>query len=222
MRFKLAFILLITVSLSIVTTPASARNSAQDIKYNKIRSLAPNINPKALKLALTAYYHARANGLDRKEILTVVDFTHPSSEERLWVFDLKNDQLLFRTYVTHGKYTGSLYARHFSNRPGSEESSIGLFLTENPYYGHVGYAMRLAGLEPGINNNAERRAIVVHGAQYADAHYVAKYGRLGRSWGCFAVAAQEVHEIISVIKDGTLIFAYYPDQYWLSHSRFLS
>jgi hypothetical protein len=187
-----------------------------------INSQADNINPNVLKLSLLAYVSARHKGLDDKQLLTIIDYSKPSTERRLWVVDLRYGKVLFNTWVSHGKNSGNVMATSFSNQPGSLKSSIGLFLTQNPYNGGNGYSLRLLGLEQGINDKAYARDIVVHGAWYADPMVIKKYGQIGRSWGCPAVSPAMVQPLIDTIKDNTLVFAYYPDQNWLKHSSFLA
>ena len=211
-------LLLLGASAAPITCNAQAPTTEEVVR---LCSAAPRLNPEVLKLALTAYHHARDEGLDEQEILTIVDYTLPSNIPRLWTFDLHSNTVLYRSVVTHGSGSGLLYPHHFSNKPGSYESSVGLFLTESVYNGHVGYALRLAGLEHNINDNAEDRAIVVHGAKYADPTFIEKYGRLGRSEGCFALPTDVYKPVINTIDEGTLIFSYYPDDYWLSHSKYL-
>jgi hypothetical protein len=186
-----------------------------------LKAKASNINTEVLRLSLIAYSKARKRGLDQKQILTVIDYSKPSYEKRLWVFDMRSNKTLYNTWVSHGKNSGDVYATSFSNRVHSLQSSIGVFLTEETYFGGLGYALRLNGLEPGINDNALRRATVMHGARYVNAETVRRYGRVGRSWGCPAVSTDLVKPIINTIKNNTLVFAYYPDRHWLSHSRYL-
>jgi hypothetical protein len=181
-----------------------------------------NINSTVLRLSLTAYVRARQRGLDSKQLLTVIDFSEPSSQKRLWVFDLKRNRTLFNTWVSHGKNSGDISATSFSNQHGSLKSSIGVFVTDQSYVGLDGYSLHISGLEPGINDNAYRRNVVLHGASYVNADIIRKYGRVGRSWGCFAVNKQLSSSLINDIKNNTVVVAYYPDRYWLSHSRFIS
>jgi hypothetical protein len=206
---------------SITVSPES-----QDWVNQQMRSInaqANNLDPHVLKLSLAAYLKARRQGLDHKQLLTIIDYSKPSSERRLWVVDLKNGKVLFNTWVTHGKNSGQLRATSFSNEPGSLKSSIGVFVTEvTPYMGGNGYSLRLSGLEHGINDNAYRRDIVVHGAWYADPTVIRKYGQIGRSWGCPAVSEKTIRPLINTIKDNTLVVAYYPDRHWLNHSTFLT
>ncbi len=130
-----------------------------------------------LELALRAARNARARGVEvRSDLLTVIDYTLPSTETRLWVFDLAGSRLLFRDLVAHGQSTGELLSRVFSNRPGSKQTSLGLFLTADTYSGRNGYSLRLHGLEPGVNDRALERAIVMHGADYVSPDFARARG----------------------------------------------
>lgn len=182
---------------------------------------APTLDPQILKLALTAYANAHRLGLDSREILTVIDYHDPDYEKRLWVFDLKDNDLLFNTYVAHGQGSGNVYADRFSDDAQTHESSIGLYETENTYYGHKGLSLRLDGLDKGFNDNALAREIVMHGAWYVQPQFATEYGRIGNSWGCPAVPVAQAAPIINTIKGGTLIFAYAPEWSWLHSSRYL-
>lgn len=192
----------------------------QEIKI--INAQADNIDQDVLKLSLQAYLNARKKGLDNKQLLTIIDYSKPSSERRLWVVDLKRGKVLFNTWVSHGKNSGQVMATSFSNTPGSLKSSIGVFVTDQPYDGGNGYSLRLKGLERGINDNAYNRDIVIHGAWYADHDVIKKYGQIGRSWGCPAVSPKMAAPLINTIKSDTLVVAYYPDKNWLQNSAFLS
>ncbi len=187
-----------------------------------INSQASNIDNTVLKLGLLAYAHATRKGMNKRSLLTIIDYSKPSSERRLWVVDLRNDKVLFNTWVSHGKNSGNVMATSFSNQPGSLKSSIGVFLTESPYMGGNGYSLRLNGLERGINDNALRRDIVVHGAWYADPGVIKRYGQIGRSWGCPAVSPSTAAPLINTIKNHTLVVVYYPDRNWLNRSTFLA
>lgn len=218
MKF-LRMILMLTTLIFINKTAFSQCHNI--FLYRAALPLAENINPKVLELAINAYDKARKTGLDTKGILTIVDYSLPSSKKRMWVLNLNAQKLMHYSFVTHGSGSGLLYARQFSNTPGSFKSSLGLFLTKHPYDGQVGHALRLEGLEPGFNDNAEPRGIVVHAAEYADQNFINQYGRLGRSEGCFALPVSTSQNIINSIEDGTLIFAYYPDEHWLKQSHYL-
>lgn len=196
-----------TNSLSTSTESSTDITSAQ---IKKIESQAPNLSPKALVAAIKPYEKARSAGLDQQQILTIVDFSKPSTENRFYVIDFKHLKVLYNTLVAHGKNSGDNYAERFSNGIGTEESSLGLYVTEQPYWGgRDGYDLRLHGLTPGYNTNAERRAVIVHGANYVNPS-LAAHGRLGRSWGCFSLEKSMNRSVINTIKGGTLIFAYAP------------
>ncbi|MCE1202625.1 MAG: murein L,D-transpeptidase catalytic domain family protein [Bacteroidia bacterium] len=145
------------------------------------------------------------------QLVTLIDFSRPSTEKRLWTFDPKTGALLFNSLVAHGQGTGENMAVSFSNQPNSHQSSLGFFLTDTPYKGKHGLSLRLIGLEPGINNNALDRAIVVHGADYVSEQFVRQYGRLGRSHGCPALPTEMVEPFVKATAKGTLIFIYHPE-----------
>jgi len=219
---KLKLIQFVIIGIASLFSSSSIFAQCYDTSlYQMALPLAKNINPHVLELAINAYYKARQKGLDNKGILTIVDYSLPSSEKRMWVLNLNDLHLIHYSLVTHGSGSGLLYARHFSNTPESYESSLGLYLTKKSYDGQVGHALRLQGLEPGFNDNAEHRGIVVHAAEYADENFIDQYGRLGRSEGCFALPVSSSKNIIESIEDGTLIFAYYPDRDWLKQSHYL-
>ena len=172
-------------------------------------------------MARRAYDCGKSRGYFDKPILTVIDYSLPSTERRLWVLDLASGETLFHELVAHGSGSGDNFAVLFSNVEGSKQSSLGLFRTGETYEGRHGYSLRLAGLEPGVNDRAEERAIVMHGADYVTDEFAERNGRLGRSWGCPALDPDIHHRVIDTIKDGTALFAYYPDDVWLSGSAFL-
>lgn len=207
--------------MTVNASPVSL-NASRQSELQQLSGRTPGLNPKALQLGLEAYNKAQEEGLDNQHILTIIDYTKPSTARRLWVFDLNNNSVILNTYVAHGQNSGSNYATSFSDRPGSLESSLGVFLTESTYQGKHGYSLRLKGLEKGFNDRAEARDIVVHRADYATARFAQQHGRLGRSWGCLAVSPAVADSLIHTIKNGTLVFAYYPDPSWLSKSQFLS
>jgi L,D-transpeptidase-like protein len=183
---------------------------------------APGLRAEVLRLALSAAEKAEAAGLvQRRDLLTVIDYSLPSSQPRLFVFDLASKRLLFRELVAHGKNSGDNVTNAFSNSPGSLESSLGLFVTADTYNGHNGYSLRLKGLEEGFNDMALDRAIVLHGAAYVSQEAIKVLGRLGRSWGCPAVSSLVAKKIIDTIRGGSAVFAYYPEKSWLTTSAFL-
>jgi len=164
---------------------------------------------RVLAAALDAVACARTRGLGgRDDVLTLIDYSLPSTEPRLWVLDLAHGRVLFHELVAHGAGSGDNYATRFSNTDESRQSSLGLFLTGGTYEGGNGYSLRLNGLDPGVNDRAEQRKIVIHGAWYVSADHAQRYGRLGRSWGCPALPEASARGVIDAIKDGTFVFAY--------------
>jgi len=142
--------------------------------------------------------------------LTVIDFSLPSTEKRLWCIDLGTGNLLYNTYVAHGKNSGCNFAQQFSNTLNSYQSSLGFYLTADIYFGKHGKSMRLHGLEKGINDKAQERAIVVHGADYVSESFINMQGRLGRSHGCPAIPLEITSEFIERTNNGSLFFIYHP------------
>lgn len=181
-------------------------------------ALAGTIDYAVFERAIAGYN--RMGGHD-KDILTVIDFTKPSTEKRLFVIDLKLKKILFISYVAHGRNSGEKYATSFSNREGSFKSSLGFYKTENTYYGKNGYSLVLDGLERGINDKAKERAIVMHGATYANPSTIRSCGRLGRSLGCPALPLAVCKKIIDTIKGGTLLYIHGDDKTYASRSTFI-
>ena len=199
--------------------PAHVIGSAIDMA----KAADAGVSAEVLDLALTATSCAAASGaIDAAPpTLTVIDYSLPSTEPRLWVFDLATGDLLFKELVAHGKNTGDNLATKFSNQMDSRQTSLGLFVTDDPYVGSNGYSLRLDGLDVGFNDRARDRAIVMHGAPYVDSQLAASQGRIGRSWGCPALRTAIAAKVIDRIRGGSVIFSYYPDQEWLQSSRFL-
>jgi hypothetical protein len=164
----------------------------------------------AMAAAVDAYDRAVAHGdVSNPRYLTVIDYTLPSVVRRLWILDLAETAIVLRDLVAHGRGSGENVATSFSNADGSKMSSLGLFVTDAAYTGSHGYSLRLRGLDPGLNDHAYERAIVVHGAPYVS-EAAARNGRLGRSWGCAAIRTEIVRTVIDTIKNGTVLFAYGP------------
>lgn len=154
----------------------------------------------------------------KEDMLTIIDYTRPSSEKRLFVIDMVNRKLLYHSLVSHGKNSGELECTRFSNRPGSLQSSPGFYLTAETYSGRHGYSLRLDGLEAGINDQARSRAIVIHGADYVCQRYVDDYGYIGRSWGCPALPLDLKRKIIDLIKEGSCLYIHTDNQNYLGRS----
>lgn len=185
-------------------------------------AVAPAAGRTAVGVALRAMHCAVRSGVPAPNRLAVIDYSRPSTEPRLWVFDLAANKLLYAERVAHGRNSGGNHAARFSNAAGSFASSLGLFRTRDAYLGRNGYSLRMQGLEPGFNDNAMSRAIVIHGADYVSEAFVRKVGRIGRSLGCPAVRRKVAHALIDTIQDGQFVFSYYPDRKWLAQSRFVN
>lgn len=210
------------VLLSAPVVLAECKPAASEALMKALVKQAPGLKTKVLRLALDAADCAAQRGLvARKNLLTVIDYSLPSSQPRLWVFDLDGKRVLFQELVAHGKNSGGDKADFFSNASGSLATSLGLFVTGGTYVGSNGYSLRLKGLEEGVNDMAFERAIVMHGAPYVSRAAIKALGRLGRSWGCPAVRKEIARKMIDTLRGGSPIFAYYPDQEWLASSRFL-
>jgi hypothetical protein len=192
--------------------PALAGPAVEPVRQAALRRAARGISPEALSLALRAVASARAGGAAarRPDLLTIIDYSLPSTMPRLWVLDLARGKQLYRELVAHGKGTGDNYATRFSNTPDSRQSSLGLFLTGGTYQGGNGYSLKLVGLDPGLNDRAEERHIVMHGAWYVSREHARRQGRLGRSWGCPALSERIAPAVIDTIKGGSYLFAYHP------------
>ena len=180
------------------------------------------IDQDVFELALGAVACAVKSGsIEDPSTLTIIDYSRPSTAKRLWVFDLREQSLLYEELVAHGKGSGENLATSFSNEPDSHQSSLGLFLAEDSYIGKNGYSLRLRGLDEGFNDRAYERAIVMHGAPYVSDEVARTNGRLGRSWGCPALREGVARAIIDRVKGTGIVFAYYPDSGWLKSSKYL-
>ncbi|QOW19582.1 murein L,D-transpeptidase catalytic domain family protein [Lysobacter ciconiae] len=199
---------------------AAEESSAASILLTSLRAAAPEIDPGVLALALEARACALNSGAAGGTRLAVIDYSLPSTRKRMWVFDLQQPGLLYAEHVAHGQGSGENLSNRFSNVDGSHQTSLGLFRTAETYVGGNGYSLRMDGLEPGVNDNARDRLIVIHGAPYVNPDQAQRQGRLGRSYGCPALRPQVAREIIDTIKNEQLVFAYYPDDPWLTGSRF--
>ena len=207
-------------TLSCLALLAAGLALAKPTLLEKLQAQAPEADARVLALALQARECALASAPSARR-LAVIDYSRPSTEPRLWVFDLGRRRLLFAEHVAHGRGSGDNLAQAFSNREGSHQSSLGLFRTAETYHGGNGYSLRMDGLEPGVNDAARDRLIVMHGAPYVDPLQALRQGRLGRSFGCPAVRPQVARQVIDTLKQGQLLFAYYPDERWLDGSRLL-
>jgi len=194
-----------------------------DSIYESLHLLQAGLQEEAFALAYEGYFKLLEQGkMSKKDVLTIADFSKPSSENRLFVIDMEQGKILFKTLVAHGRNSGLVYATQFSNKPESNKSSLGFYLTMQTYYGGKGYALRLQGLEKGINDKAYERAIVLHGSDYVTSQFASSNGYLGRSLGCPAVPTKQTKPIINTIKNGSLLFIYHPTEEYKTKSTILN
>lgn len=193
-------------------------NEIKEMLHNEANTL----NEPVINKVITTLKCATAYNVERNNILTIIDYSLPSNEKRLWVFDLNQKKLLFHTYVSHGIRSGTLLTNYFSNKNDSKASSIGVYKTGQGYYGREGLSLRLDGLDKSFNDNASNRAVVMHGGWYVAENFIKRYGRPGRSWGCPALPLSLYKPIINTIKDNSLMVIYYPSDEWFGKSKFLT
>ena len=182
------------------------------------------LSTEAFRFALRGFERLKNEGkLLNESVLTIIDFSQSSNKKRMYVIDLYKKALLFNTYVAHGKNTGEEFAEKFSNIPGTFQSSLGFYLTENMAIGSkVGLSLILKGLEDGINDKAREREIIMHGADYATENFIQKHGRLGRSYGCPSLPPDLIKPVAETIKNGSLLFIYKPDDNYVHKSTLLN
>lgn len=242
MQYKsagLLFTILVIATLSISaypgnkTIPSGYKNSYSDSSiaeapaigvwisvYHGLRLDSLGLSADAFEKAIRGWEKLKRKGeLSNPSVLSIADFSQPSTSKRLYIIDLEKNQLLFHTYVAHGRNSGKDQAVVYSNRAKSHMSSPGFYRTESTYYGSNGYSLKLSGLEKGINDNALRRAIVVHGANYVSESLIESQGYLGRSYGCPAIPTYLARPIINTIKDGSCLFIHAPIQQYAQNSR---
>jgi len=226
-KIILAFILLI----GLFAFSATTINNSSSVNYMNnevVNEIYLNLNTRdlsfeAFKSAFAGFTKLQKTQLlENDSLLTIIDYSLPSSQERLFVIDLKNIKVLKESLVAHGKSTGDLCPEYFSNKLQSHQSSLGFFVTEETYLGKHGLSLRLNGLEKDINDNARERAIVIHGAEYVSKNYITKYGRIGRSLGCPALPLDQNKQIIDLIKNNTCLFIYFPASDYFNHSKLVN
>ena len=217
---RLAPVLILPFLISNAPPLPAAAPAPPNPQLASLLKLAPRLAPQALEVALVALQRLQAAGAKvRTDVVTVIDYTKPSTERRLWVFDLAHSRVLFEELAAHGKNSGDIRAVRFSNAPNSLMTSLGAFLTGETYIGQHGLSLRLQGLEKGVNDNSMERALVIHAAAYVNDAIAKAKGRIGRSWGCPAVRPEISRSLIQTVQGGTLVLAYYPDKTWLQTSK---
>ena len=190
--------------------------------YQKLKLQKAELEYAPFKTAYIGYLNLKAQGKLKKEILTVLDFTKSSRFERMWIIDMKNQKLVRRELVAHGKNSGHDMVTSFSNKLHSNQSSMGFYVTDAPYIGSNGISMLINGMDKGYNCQARNRAVVMHGADYVNPKTMNRNGRLGRSFGCPAVEMHKAKEIIDYVKQGSCLFIYFNDAKYLSKSKWLN
>jgi hypothetical protein len=188
--------------------------------YDSLHLNELGLNQKVFRMALKGMEKLRKMGrLTNDRILSIVDFSQPSVNRRLYVIDIDNCELLYNTLVAHGMKSGKEKALSFSNKPSSNKSSLGFYVTNRTYNGSNGYSLRLQGVEKGFNDNAAKRAIVIHGADYVNENYITSQGYIGRSQGCPALPPELSRPLIDDIKEGSCLFIYHPSSTYLAKSQ---
>lgn len=178
------------------------------------------VSATAFEQAIMGYRKLLKSGvIMRNDLLTVIDYSLPSNTERMWIIDMKSDSVIKKSLVAHGRNSGALYAQNFSNEPGSYTSSLGFYCTGSTYQGKHGLSLYLDGLEPGINDNARARAIVMHAADYATDEFARQNGRLGRSLGCPSIPPDDHSEVINLLAGGSCLFIYAPSDDYEKQSQ---
>ncbi len=190
--------------------------------YNQIGLAEQELSYEVFRYAMIGYYAMKQEGkLNDKNLLTIIDFTKSSNQKRFYTIDLEKKELKFFTYTSHGKNTGDVRAAQFSNRVNSNQSSLGFYITGETYIGSKGFSLKLDGQDGSYNDRMRERGVVIHSADYVSETWIKKYGRLGRSFGCPALSKDLYREVIDVIKNKTLVFAYYNDEQYLNTSSHL-
>ena len=215
----------ISTAVSSMERPAFSDKKAAFIHsiYSSITASGSRLSEQVFEIAFSGFEKLQAQGkLSQDSILTIIDFSKSSREKRMHVVDLKSGKLLFNNVVAHGKNSGDEFAERFSNQPNSHKSSLGFYITGGTYSGSNGYSMILNGIEKGFNDRAKDRAIVMHGAAYANDNVLLLGQRLGRSLGCPALPQQLNKKVIEKIKGGNCLFIFYPDQEYLTNSKLIN
>lgn len=217
------FVLLLTINVN--STKSNESNNvvvvAEISLYKRLQLEKLGLNQQIFDEALAGWNSLmKSEHIEKSNLLSIADMSQSSNAKRLYVIDMENKKVLFNTYVAHGRNSGEEFAASFANKNNSYKSSLGFYVTGNTYQGVHGTSMRLKGVEEGINDIAEQRGIVMHGASYVSESFIQQHGRLGRSQGCPAVPESLCKPIVEIIKEGSCFFMFYPDNNYLKHSKF--
>ncbi len=210
--------LFVLISSFLIAAQLNAQPNSREFNDSACIYVYESLNDSALpygvfKNAYTGYISLHNDSLINNNILTIIDYSLSSNKKRLWVINMDSMAVLYNVLVAHGRKSGKEYAKNFSNTPNSYMSSLGFFVTDKTYYGKHGLSLYLDGMEPGINDKARQRCIVMHGANYVSYDFIRKYGRLGRSLGCPALPQDYTKALINTIAGKSCIFIHgnYPD-----------
>ncbi|MCF6224545.1 MAG: murein L,D-transpeptidase catalytic domain family protein [Flavobacteriaceae bacterium] len=227
---NILFILLIGL-ISFTNISWASKNSVKNIHTEPFNSFALNLyhelnttelDFEVFEYALKGYFKIIENNpLKNSNVLTIIDMSKSSKKERLFIIDVKNKKLIHKSIVAHGQKSGLEFAKNFSNKINSHKTSLGFYKTDKTYFGKHGLSLRLDGLEFS-NNNARKRAIVIHSADYVSKYFIKNNGRLGRSWGCPSLPKKDYKKIIHKIKDESVLFIYYPNEEYLTNSKLVN
>lgn len=230
---KIALVFTVSLSLTVMgwksveksnTNHKKSAISADSVYRNYVNQLYTTLqlNQSRLSLpvfekALTGFINLKKNlALPDKSILTIVNFDQLSTEKRLYIIDINKKIVLLNSWVAHGLRSGHNSTTNFSNLNKSYASSLGFYVTGEIYSGIHGKSLRLDGVDEGFNDNARKRAIVLHGAPYVNENTINALGRLGRSQGCPAVAQELADQVITTIADKTVLFINKSNEFYTS------
>ena len=206
-----------------ISNGLTAFTGSLEDKYDQWNLASKHISKELFDYAVKGYqYLVNRNSLQNTDYLTIADLSKPSNQKRLFIINVNTGEVVFETFVAHGRNSGQQWAKKFSNSTSSFASSLGFYITNDTYIGKHGYSLRLTGCESGINNNAYKRAIVLHGADYVSEEFIQQNGFLGRSLGCPAVPEALSEKIIDLIKNGSCLFVYGPSKKYLKQSRIIN
>ena len=212
-----------TVSSRSVRSYSLADTARFNVFYDSLDLEHLGLSPEAYRKAISGFLNLVITGqIPNPDLLSIIDFSLPSSQKRLFIIDMLNGKLLFNSLVAHGRNSGKLIANRFSNKYNSFMSSIGFYLTGDPFVGHHGYSLRLEGLEKGWNDNIHGRSIIMHPAPYVSEDHVRQWGFLGRSEGCPAIPAELDRPIIESIRGGSCMFVYAPNEVYMKRSKIMN
>ncbi len=211
----------LTGNSEVSSSPSNANpniNSFFTWFYNVLESDTPKPEYEVFTRALTGFFNLKAENKIKKNLLTIIDFSLSSNMERMWIVDMNKMKVVHYSLVAHGRNSGDEFARNFSNKPSSNQSSLGFYLTDDIYNGKHGMSLYLDGVEPEVNDKARERAIVMHGAGYVSRDFIRNYGRLGRSYGCPSIPMEDHEKIVSMLSGRSCIYIHYHDEKYFNTS----